>query len=445
MSTSGSFAGLAARRRSAGPLVQPRMGFSGPRRMRAGLEAVRRARAATVGTLTLDSYTRVKDYASAERALADGFPLNGYPLVTHGPDTTRAVLDGIQGPDFPVQVRHGSALPDDIIAALVAAGLDATEGGPVSYCLPYSRVPLREATVSWARSCERFAELRDRGVEPHLESFGGCMMGQMCPPGLLIAITVLEGLFFHRHGLRSISLSYAQQTDSRQDEEAVAALRSLATAFLPDDTDWHIVVYAYMGKYPRTHGGALLVLRAAAELAVRTGATRLIVKTPAESYRIPTIEENVEALEFAGAAAAAEATRTPPDAAPAPAPDTGIAAEARQLIEAVLGLHPDIGQALVRAFAKGYLDVPYCLHSDNHGRSRGYIDEAGRLRWASVGSMPIRGITGGTREHTVGSAELLSALSYVERTHDLLALRSQDTRTSDELDAGTTAADLRQA
>ncbi|MFS7878420.1 hypothetical protein ACEYXF_34525 [Streptomyces asiaticus] len=176
-----------------------------------------------------------------------------------------------------------------------------------------------------------------------------------------------------------------------------------------------------------------------AGLAVRTGATRLIVKTPAESYRIPTIEENVEALEFAGAAAAAEAARTPP------APDTGIAAEARRLIEAVLDLHPDVGQALVRAFAKGYLDVPYCLHADNHGRSRGYIDEAGRLRWASVGSMPIRGITGGTREHTVGSSELLSALSYVERTHDLLALRSRDTRTSDALDAGTTAADLRQA
>ncbi|MCQ8186815.1 methylaspartate mutase [Streptomyces rugosispiralis] len=441
MSSTGSFAGLAGR--SAGLLVQPRMGFSDPARMRAGLDAVRRAGAATVGTLTLDSYTRVKDYDSAGRALADALPLNGYPLVTHGPDTTRAVLDGIQGPDFPVQVRHGSALPDDIIAALVAAGLDATEGGPVSYCLPYSRVPLREATAGWARSCERFAELRDRGVEPHLESFGGCMMGQLCPPGLLIAITVLEGLFFHRHGLRSISLSYAQQTDARQDEEAVAALRSLATAFLPDDTDWHIVVYAYMGKYPRTHGGALLVLRAAAGLAVRTGATRLIVKTPAESYRIPTIEENVEALEFAGAAAAAEATRTPPD--PAPPPDTGIAAEARQLIEAVLDLHPDVGQALVRAFAKGYLDVPYCLHADNHGRSRGYIDEAGRLRWASVGSMPIRGITGGTREQAVGSSELLSALSYVERTHDLLALRSQDTRTSDALDAGTTAADLRQA
>ncbi|MFE2032073.1 methylaspartate mutase [Streptomyces scopuliridis] len=440
----GSFVGLSEVRRSAGLLVQPRMGFSSPEQMRRGLAATRRARAATVGTVTLDSYTRVKDYASVERALAEDIGLNGYPIVTHGVETTREVLDGIRGPGFPVQIRHGSALPDDIFATLVAAGLDATEGGPVSYCLPYSRVPLAVATEAWARCCEQFARLRDdRGIEPHLESFGGCMMGQMCPPSLLIAITVLEGLFFHQHGLRSVSLSFAQGTHPRQDEEAIAVLRSLAAELLPRDTDWHIVLYTYMGKYPRTREGARHLLRGAAELAVRGGAARLIVKTPVESLRIPTIEENVEALEFAGAAAAAA------EGAPAPPiQDTGIAAEARLLVEAVLELDADVGKALVAAFAKGYLDVPYCLHADNRGRSRGYIDEAGRLRWASVGAMPIRGVTASReREHSVGSAELLTALSYVERTHDRLALHGGDPRTPGahhELDAGNTASDLRQ-
>lgn len=270
----GSFVGLSEVRRSAGLLVQPRMGFSGPEQMRRGLAATRRARAATVGTLTLDSYTRVKDYASVERALAEDTGLNGYPIVTHGVETTREVLEGIRGPGFPVQIRHGSALPDDIFTTLVAAGLDATEGGPVSYCLPYSRVPLAVATDAWARCCEQFARLRDdRGIEPHLESFGGCMMGQMCPPSLLIAITLLEGLFFHQHGLRSVSLSFAQGTHPRQDEEAIAVLRSLAAELLPRDTDWHIVVYTYMGKYPRTPEGARHLLRGAAELAVR-GARR---------------------------------------------------------------------------------------------------------------------------------------------------------------------------
>ncbi|MEV7085130.1 methylaspartate mutase [Streptomyces sp. NPDC093085] len=452
----GSFVGLSEVRRARGLLVQPRMGFSDPGQMRRGLAATRAARAATVGTLTLDSYTRVKDYASVERALAEGIPLNGYPLVTHGVATTREVLDSLRGPAFPVQVRHGSPLPDDIFATLVAAGLDATEGGPVSYCLPYSRVPLAVATEAWARCCEQFARLRDEhGTEPHLESFGGCMMGQLCPPSLLIAITLLEGLFFHQHGIRSVSLSFAQGTDRRQDEEAIGVLRALATEFLPRGTDWHIVLYTYMGKYPRTRAGGLHLLGEAAELAVRGGAARLIVKTPAESQRIPTVEENVEALEFAGAAAAAaeeaaEAEKAAPeDGTPAPLPDTGIAAEARLLVEAVLDLDADIGKALVTAFAKGYLDVPYCLHADNRGRARGYIDAAGRLAWASVGAMPLRGVTGGGgREHRVGSTELLTALSYVERTHDRLALRggaSDHPGAHHEVDAGTTASDLRQA
>ena len=70
----------------------------------------------------------------------------------------------------------------------------------------------------------------------HLESFGGCMLGPALPAGLLVALSVLEALFFRQHGLRSISLSYAQQTHPGQDLEAVAALRRLAGELLPELT-----------------------------------------------------------------------------------------------------------------------------------------------------------------------------------------------------------------
>src|SRR5581483_6686062 len=142
-----------------------------------------------------------------------------------------------------------------IFGALIAAWLDATEGGPVSYCLPYSRMPLDASVQNWARACELLAGLRETGAEPHLETFGGCMLGQLCPPSLLIAMSVLECLFFRQHGLRSVSLSYAQQTSAEQDIEAVLALRRLAGEWLPG-IDWHIVIYAYMGVYPRTPDGA---------------------------------------------------------------------------------------------------------------------------------------------------------------------------------------------
>jgi methylaspartate mutase epsilon subunit len=182
-------------------VVQPRMGLAAPVDMRAGLVATRNAAATTVGTVTLDSFTRVGDLASVDRALRDGIGLNGYPIVSHDTATTRTMLEGVAAEDFPVQVRHGSARPLDIVHALVAAGLHATEGGPVSYCLPYGRTPLDESVRNWSACC---ALLAAETEHPHLETFGGCMMGQLCPPSLLVALSVLEGLLFAGHGVRSV-------------------------------------------------------------------------------------------------------------------------------------------------------------------------------------------------------------------------------------------------
>ncbi|MGQ4420857.1 methylaspartate mutase, partial [Streptomyces sp. SAS_269] len=311
-----SFGAFVRRHAAAGELVvQPRTGFGDPARMRACLAAVREARATTAGTITLDSYTRLGDLESAGRALREGNPLNGYPLLNHSTATTTAMLDGLAGPDFPVQVRHGSAKPLGIVRGMIRAGLHATEGGPVSYCLPYGRTPLAESVREWAASCEVLAAAGESGTEPQLETFGGCLMGQLCPPGLLVAVSVLEAVFFRAHGLRSLSVSYAQQTSTAQDEEAVRALRRLCAELLPD-TDWHVVVYAYMGMYPQTPGGARELLAEAARLAVATGSERLIVKTVAEAHRLPTVAENVDALELA-ARAAAEARRAGPSVATA--------------------------------------------------------------------------------------------------------------------------------
>ncbi|MGB3438131.1 MAG: methylaspartate mutase [Actinophytocola sp.] len=411
-----------------GLVVQPRMGFGSPRQMRRGLAAVRDSGTTAVGTITLDSYTRVGSHETARAALAAGDDLNGYPIVAYPLDTTRAVVDRIAGDDFPVQVRHGSARPQDIVTASIAAGLYATEGGPLSYCLPYSRVPVSEAVRAWRESCLLLATLREDGLEPHLESFGGCMLGQLCPPSLLVAISVLEGVFFQRHGVRSVSLSYAQQTHPDQDAEAVLALRTLAGEHLAGD-DWHVVIYTYMGVFPRTPHGATALLAEAARLAVRTGSARLIVKTVAEAHRIPTIEENVAALRTAAAAAAS--ARYQPSTQ-----DTGVLAEARALVDAVLMLDDDLGTALIRAVRMGYLDVPYCLHPDNPGATRAFVDRDGHLRWSRLGALPLRGIADAGGSHDATATGLLRALSHVERRFDDAAIEQAAAAQLDPLPLG---------
>lgn len=414
------FGSFVRREGGAGRLVvQPRMGFDDPGRMRAGLAATKAARAVTVGTVTLDSYTRLGESEALAEALAEGRELNGYPITAHAPAVTARMLAGIRDHTFPVQVRHGSAVPQHIFATLIDQRLDASEGGPVSYCLPYGRTPLAESVRNWTEGVRRFAALRELGGEPHLESFGGCLLGQLCPPSLLVAVSVLEALFFHRHGVRDVSVSYAQQTHPAQDREAVAALRRLCRELLPVPT-WHVVIYAYMGLYPVTEHGAYGLLSDAARLAVDTGAERLIVKTVAESRRIPTIEENVAALE----AAARSARTTVPGSVPPARTDTAAAdsetyQEAAALVHAVLDLHPDPGVAMAKAFARGYLDVPWCLHPDNRGRTRSYIDGDGRLRWAHTGALPLgRSATRSTARHRVDSAGLLADLHHVQRRYD---------------------------
>lgn len=390
------------------------MGFSDPARMLAGLRAVRDAGVETAGTITLDSFTRTGDLRQAREATARGEPLNGYPLLAHGGARTRDLLAEFDQRAFPVQLRHGSARPYRIFQEMLTAGITATEGGPISYCLPYSREPLSSATAEWARSCELLAGYDGPGSPVHLETFGGCMLGQLCPPGLLVALSILESLFFLQHGIRSISLSYAQQTSQRQDIAAVTALRRLARERL-GGAWWHVTVYTYMGVYPQSRSGALALLAHSARLAALTGSERLIVKTVAEARGIPTVEENVQALRWAAAAAEApgegEADEDPGD--------DEVYREASTLIDAALHQHPSVGTALVRAFARGLLDVPYSLHPDNANKARAVIDATGRVRWAATAGMPIRAHPG-TGPARITADGLLAMLDHNRRIFDSL-------------------------
>ncbi|WP_027661230.1 methylaspartate mutase [Salinispora fenicalii] len=399
-------------------VVQPRMGFAEPSAMRAGLVAVRDARATTVGTITLDSYTRVGDLHSARTAVRTRTRLNGYPLCTHPDDTTRSMLSEVYGPGFPIQVRHGSARPGHIIEAMARIGLDATEGGPVSYCLPYGRTPLRSAISEWSAACDRLAEMSTPERPAHLESFGGCMLGQMCPPSLLVAIAVLEGLFFAQHGVPSISLSYAQQTQPEQDLEALAALRRLIDELLPG-LDVHVVLYTYMGVFPRTRAGSSNLLDESARIAVFGGAERLIVKTVMESVRIPDVADNVAAVERAEREVRCSQQMRAAGRPPWTPSESGLYEEARTMIDAVRSLDPDLGTALHIAFRRGLLDVPYCLHPDTQGRTRSRVAPDGRLEWAHVGSLPIDGPR--PAGHAVGAQELTSMLNYVADRFDSTA------------------------
>lgn len=343
-----------------GPVLQPRLGFSSLERMQRGLEATAASRAHTVCTITLDAFTRVNDLKAAQKAIDSGAMLNGYPIVNHPVADTRAMLATIEARyATPVQVRHGSPDPVHIFQRMTEVGLSATEGGPVSYCLPYSRTPLRAAFGHWQKACRILAA----GVpNSHIESFAGCMMGQMCDPAILVALNVLEGLFLRQHGIATLAFSYAQGTSPLQDLAALSALQTLVgERFAPGS--YHFVAYVFMGFFPRTLGGFCRITQDALSVVRAAGVQRVIVKTPVESRRIPRVEENIAALEYADYCLRAQHTLKP---IPFDQQEyRRILDKAGALINGTLALDSDICEAILAAFDSGLLSIPYCLHPDN--------------------------------------------------------------------------------
>lgn len=392
------------------------MGFSSTSKMREGLRSVKALLHNTIGTITVDSKTRLCLFDEVERALEEGRELNGYPIVTIGAEKTHEMVSSLQDGNFPIQVRHGSPLPYEIFKATSLSGIDALEGGPASYCLPYSRIPLSDCVEAWRKCCEFWAETGDKFSKlNHLESFGGCMMGQLCPPGMLSAITILEGLFFIRCGLKSISISHLQGTNFDQDIGGIIALKKLGNDFLTE-VKWHTVLYTFMGLFPKTLTGARRIIEDSSKIAKIAGVERLIVKTAAEAHQIPTINDNLKAMSWVFDTVLRMQHHTP--SVNAINQSKQIYKEAKKIIEAVLNLHSDIGAAMLLGFRKGILDIPFCLHPDNQNKARPFLDRKGVIGWSSTGNVPIERSRNRKIFEKVDSSGFLNMLSFNQLKYD---------------------------
>lgn len=396
-----------------GLVVQPRMGFSDWQQMRDGLVAVKESALPTIGTITVDAMTRQGLVAKARKAVDRGDKLNGYPLASYSKAQNQQLLADLMSDNFPVQVRHGTPVPEHVFQAAIAAGLTAIEGGPVSYALPYGRTLLKHTFPAWRESLKSWARWgKEQGVATHMESFAGCMMGQLCPPSLLVALGILEGLFIREQGIESLSLSLAQGTHSDQDIAALLALKDLMADYLPD-VNSHIVAYTWMGVFPTAPDGAERLIRESARVATLGGAQRLIVKTIEEAVGIPSVASNLQALRWCCEEAANAKHLTPSLRQQELA--LGIRAEAEALITATLNLNSDIEAAIQWAFKLGLLDVPFCLHPDNRDEARASVTADGFIDWVDVGRLPIQHQS--EAPVTFNSSVLLQALEYNRRQY----------------------------
>jgi len=282
-------------------LVQPRGGFPTYAQQYALYEYFVDANV-DVLPLTIDSNTRLNDYATAKKMLRlseenEMDMLNGYPLVTHGYRTTRKMITHF---NKPVSLRHGTPDARLLIETAIASGIFEIEGGPITYLLPYSKnFPLDKALLYWKyveRVCADYSQLN---MPINRESFGP-LTATLVPPVITIVIQLLEMLLSLEEGVKSFSVSFAQQGSMNQDIVTGTVLRKLAKHYASEidcaDAAIHLVYHQWMGAFPNNQNFAEQLINLSTVIASMVGADKIITKTREEATGIPTKEANAKTV-----------------------------------------------------------------------------------------------------------------------------------------------------
>lgn len=373
-------------------LVQPRGGFPTYKQQYALYEFFVEANV-DVLPLTVDSNTRLNDYATAKKMLRlseenDMDMLNGYPLVTHGYRTTRKMITQF---NKPVSLRHGTPDARLLIETAIASGIFEIEGGPITYLLPYSKnFPLDKAFLYWKyveRVCANYSKLN----EPiNRESFGP-LTATLVPPSITIVIQLLEMLLSLEEGVKSFSVSFAQQGSMNQDIVTGAVIRKLANHYAAQidctDARIHLVYHQWMGAFPSNKDFAEQLINLSTVIASMVGADKIITKTREEATGIPTREANAKTV--ADTQYCLRILNGLPSVVDEEEEEI-LTLEVHAIMEAVFNDPADtLWRKVFNSIKNGIIDVPFSPHIINQNEMITIRDANKNIRIIERGNVPI--------------------------------------------------------
>ena len=373
-------------------LVQPRGGFPTYKKQFALYEFFVDANV-DVLPLTIDSNTRLNDYATSKKMLRlseenDVDMLNGYPLVNHGYRTTRKMITNF---NKPVSLRHGPPDARLLIETAIASGIFEIEGGPITYLLPYSKnFPLDKAFLYWKyveRVCANYSKLN----EPiNRESFGP-LTATLVPPSITIVIQLLEMLLSLEEGVKSFSVSFAQQGSMNQDIVTGAVLKKLAKYYAAQidcsDAAIHLVYHQWMGAFPMNKDYAEQLINMSTVIASMVGADKIITKTREEASGIPTKEANAKTV--SNTQYTLGILNGLPNVVDEEEEEM-LTLQVNAIMEAVFNDPADtLWRKVFNSIKNGIIDVPFSPHIINHNNMITIRDAKKNIRIIKRGNVPI--------------------------------------------------------
>ncbi len=343
---------------------------------------------------TIDSYTRQNRYLEAEKGIRESEALNramlnGFPVVNHGVDKCRWVMEAV---NVPIQARHGT--PDARLLAEIihAAGWTSNEGGGISYNIPYAKsVPL-EVSIRYWQYCDRLVGYyEEQGVKINREPYGP-LTGTLVPPCISNTVAIVEAILAAEQGVKNITVGYGMGGNMTQDVAAIKALERQTETYLHaggyHDVCVTTVFHQWMGGFPSDETQATALIAMSSTVAAMSKATKMITKTTHESIGIPTKEANGEGIKASKFVVTMLKDQRYPESAKLTAEIEQIEREVDCLMKAIYEVGGgDVAQGVVKAFQQGLIDVPFAPAKVNHGKILPARDNEGAIRILEFGNL----------------------------------------------------------
>jgi methylaspartate mutase epsilon subunit len=374
-------------------LIQPRSGVALVDQQIKLFQAFKSAGASAL-SYQVDSLTRNNNYAGAEEAIKESHDqgssaLNGFPVINHGVPGLRRIISEVK---VPLQTRHSTHDPRLLAEISYSGGVTAFEGGAICYNIPYYKdYPLDESVRAWQYVdrltgiyYERFGIALDR-------EFFGTLTATLIPPSIAIAINIIEAVLAIRQGVRHVSLGYAEQGHRIQDIAAIRMMREMAEETIArlgvKQVEISTVFHQYMAAFPGTVKRAEELIYNSAITMGLSGATRIMVKTPVEAVKIPTLKDNVHAINLV-MRGLADSPRASVDETRVAAECQLIRRETQAILDSVLICGGgSFAEGVVAGFRQGYLDIPFSPSIYNRNEVLTARDTEGAVRFLSCGNL----------------------------------------------------------
>ncbi|MCL2164032.1 MAG: methylaspartate mutase subunit E [Oscillospiraceae bacterium] len=344
---------------------------------------------------TIDSYTRQNRYREAaagiEESIASGKSmLNGLPIVNHGVNACRQIIESL---DIPVQIRHGTPDARLLTEISYAGGFTSYEGGGISYNIPYAKkIDLARTIMDWQYVDRLTGIYEEAGISINREPFGP-LTGTLVPPCISHAVAIIESLLAAEQGVKNITVGYGQCGNLLQDVAAIQTLQSLTDEYLQKhgygDVEVTTVLHQWMGGFPQEEAKAFAVISWGSAAAALSHATKVIVKTPHEAVGIPTMEANAQGL-LCTKQVITMLSEQSVNTYSLKDEKVIISAETRCIVDKCFELGDgDIARGAVRAFQAGVIDVPFAPSRFNAGKMLPARDNEGAVRIYNPGNLPL--------------------------------------------------------